>query len=454
MNETPIYYLANVPQDLRRRVLDLCFKRLWHEGLDLLRTHGFGYYNQDDLINFYHWAPATLPHQAADPTPDPFPQAPRDYPQPSPEHIDDIQKRLADVRPDVLERVHDALKQGTIEQAGSLLWHAGAGFSSAELYEYRKTLFPPNSLVDAYTPGPPILRPSDRSADEVGRGVLAEPHTASPPISSSSSPSNCVASDGPLTTDNGHLTAGHSLPVANPDLPPTASATPELQNVKPEPAPEAPPAALSAIPAVPAPEQAVARKRRGKIPALPKEIRDELNARLEANDSYKTIIRWLTRKGHPGFNQQNLHLWKKGGYQDWRRENERIQTQIMHREWLTEQVAQTKPGELFILIDQLFVTQLLDSLFGLDTGLMKQGLAASPRHFISLFSAYNRFKRDAMNTEPFRAFLQRERERTRAGKRGLSHEAMRIIDEAFGLRPRQPDPDPAQPSNIVKDSQT
>src|SRR4051794_24805318 len=66
ITETPKYYLADVPQDLRRRVLDLCFKRLWHEGLELLQQNGIHHYDRDDLMNFYSWAPTILPNHATD----------------------------------------------------------------------------------------------------------------------------------------------------------------------------------------------------------------------------------------------------------------------------------------------------------------------------------------------------------------------------------------------------
>src|ERR1051325_3933158 len=58
----PKYYLADVPHKLRRRVLDLCVKRLWQDARDLLHERGFTQYTFDDLQSFYDWAPAELPH--------------------------------------------------------------------------------------------------------------------------------------------------------------------------------------------------------------------------------------------------------------------------------------------------------------------------------------------------------------------------------------------------------
>src|SRR4051812_2282956 len=160
-NDTPKYYLADVPQHVRSRVLDLCTRRYYHEALKLLRMHSITHYTYDDLLSFYDWAPAELPlvgrgvpakPPAGSHSVDP---GPRDYSQPSPELIADIRDRLAQLPPEVLERAHTALKHDSIEAVASLLWKAGVGFSSADLYEYRKTLFPPNAMVNAYTSGPP-----------------------------------------------------------------------------------------------------------------------------------------------------------------------------------------------------------------------------------------------------------------------------------------------------------
>jgi len=60
----PKHYLVDVPQDLRRNVLDLCFKHLWQDALDLLERRGFCQYDLQDLIGFYNHAPTFLPESA------------------------------------------------------------------------------------------------------------------------------------------------------------------------------------------------------------------------------------------------------------------------------------------------------------------------------------------------------------------------------------------------------
>ena len=109
-------------------------------------------------------------------TPNLEPQA--RYPEPPAELLADIRKRLDELPPEVLARAHHALMHDTIDSAGSILYRAGLCLCSGELYEYRKTLFPPGALVDPLTQGPPVLR--DRSADSLSASSSASCPSVSP----------------------------------------------------------------------------------------------------------------------------------------------------------------------------------------------------------------------------------------------------------------------------------
>ena len=73
--------------------------------------------------------------------------------------------------------------------------------------------------------------------------------------------------------------------------------------------------------------------RQGKIARLPKNIRDQLNLRLQDGEPGKQLADWLNELdktkeilaelfgGRP-INEQNLTEWKQGGYQDWLRDQE------------------------------------------------------------------------------------------------------------------------------------
>ena len=219
-NETPKYHLAEVPQHLRVRLLDLCFRRLYYDAMKLLEVHGFNHYSQDDLLNFYNWAPTELPGVSEVGRGVPAePPLPRDYDQPAQEQLDELRQRLTAVPTDVLQRVHDVLKQDSIAAAASLLWKAGVCFSSAELYEYRKTLFPPNAMVDAYTSGPPTLRAEQSGLMDSGINGLVGSDS-----SSDGSSALCIASASPPKPDNmipaGQATRVNAVPQerANPKI--------------------------------------------------------------------------------------------------------------------------------------------------------------------------------------------------------------------------------------------
>jgi hypothetical protein len=61
MNAYPKHYLADVPHDLRMRVLDLCIHRQWHDALDLLHQTGFTQYEWWEVVWFHDHAPTNLP---------------------------------------------------------------------------------------------------------------------------------------------------------------------------------------------------------------------------------------------------------------------------------------------------------------------------------------------------------------------------------------------------------
>ena len=75
--------------------------------------------------------------------------------------------------------------------------------------------------------------------------------------------------------------------------------------------------------------------RTGKIARLPLAIREELNARLRDNENGQTLLAWLNAlpicqqriqgewNGEP-ISDQNLSIWRSGGFSDWIKDEDRI----------------------------------------------------------------------------------------------------------------------------------
>jgi hypothetical protein len=143
---------------------------------------------------------------------------------------------------------------------------------------------------------------------------------------------------------------------------------------------------------------------------------------LDEGSTYESIIEWLDQSGFPAVNKVNLHNWHHGGFQDWLREQERIENQSAQREWLDDIITQSQPGDLHHCIYSLFASQIMDSLFGMDTAKLKTGLAAKPRDYIALMNGFRRLDKQLTDAPEFQEFLNRQRE-PKNGKHGLSPDA-------------------------------
>jgi hypothetical protein len=76
--------------------------------------------------------------------------------------------------------------------------------------------------------------------------------------------------------------------------------------------------------------------RNGKIARLPRDIRDELNRRLDNGEGESALLPWLNalpavqavlavQFGASPVSQQNLTKWRQGGYQHWLKQHEHNQ---------------------------------------------------------------------------------------------------------------------------------
>ena len=68
--------------------------------------------------------------------------------------------------------------------------------------------------------------------------------------------------------------------------------------------------------------------RNGKIARLPLEIREYVNELLRSNHTYAHISDELAKAGHPNLSAANISHWKHGGYIDWLREQQQLETRL------------------------------------------------------------------------------------------------------------------------------
>ena len=95
----------------------------------------------------------------------------------------------------------------------------------------------------------------------------------------------------------------------------------------------------------------IMKTRNGKIARLPKEVREQLNYRLENGWSGTRLVKWLNElpevrqvlreefHGHP-ISAQNLSQWREGGYLDWLRHQDSREG----LRWMLERAEDLKEG--------------------------------------------------------------------------------------------------------------
>src|SRR5437016_11566713 len=81
------------------------------------------------------------------------------------------------------------------------------------------------------------------------------------------------------------------------------------------------------------------RHRRGKVARLPKAVRDRLNLMLLDGFSYGDIVEKLGPEGN-GITEAHIGEWKPGGYQDWLRDQRRVEALKYRQEFAFELVCE------------------------------------------------------------------------------------------------------------------
>src|SRR5688572_24654061 len=112
--------------------------------------------------------------------------------------------------------------------------------------------------------------------------------------------------------------------------------------------------------------------RQGKIARLPAPLRDQVCQSMHDGIRYRQIISTLAQQGHPGLTHSNLSNWKKGGYQDWLRAQERLEQRDFKHQ-LAEQQAKTNDPtyhDAAVYLAQLQFFEALNRLDGAELSLL------------------------------------------------------------------------------------
>jgi hypothetical protein len=155
--------------------------------------------------------------------------------------------------------------------------------------------------------------------------------------------------------------------------------------------------------------------RLGKIARLPREIREELNVRLQNGEVGRVLVDWLNglpaaqevlkaRFEGRAITEQNLSEWKQGGYEDWVRHQENCAYALMLTEMsedLEEEARDTRLEERLAAVMAVALARLLREAEEAPAG------AERTKTILDVARQLSQLRRDSQQAERVR--MERER---------------------------------------------
>lgn|SRR3990167_1907362 len=185
----------------------------------------------------------------------------------------------------------------------------------------------------------------------------------------------------------------------------------------------------------------MANQRTGKIARAPFEVRTRVNELMRDGATAAKIIAFLDSKGIAGLNHQNVTNWREGGYQDWLKEQERLQDMRAKREFAFEIVKANEGGKIHEAGLNLAASQIFEMLQDFDATEFKELLQTDPENYARIVGALAKISKEALNFEKYRAAVvnaKEELQKLRDPKQTLGDDERKAIvekvDEILGLK--------------------
>src|SRR4051812_28512488 len=115
------------------------------------------------------------------------------------------------------------------------------------------------------------------------------------------------------------------------------------------------------------------RQRNGRVARLTKKVRDTINTMLLDGHTYAQIIEAVPIDGPP-LSEDSISTWKSGGYQDWLKEQQRVDTIRSKQDFAVDLCNDTEGGKIHQATLQVAATNLCELLVDLDPAAMRQVL--------------------------------------------------------------------------------
>ena len=180
------------------------------------------------------------------------------------------------------------------------------------------------------------------------------------------------------------------------------------------------------------------RRRTGKVARLPKPVRDQINQMLLDGLPYSEILQKLGEQVQH-ISDDNLSNWKAGGYQDWLREQQRVEMIRFRQEFAIDLVGNVDPSKVHQATLQVAAANMVELLVDLDPITLRETLENEPDKYTRLLNAIARLSDGEIKCERHRtneAERQAKIAKDRAlaeKKGGISPEALKAAKDALKL---------------------
>lgn len=190
----------------------------------------------------------------------------------------------------------------------------------------------------------------------------------------------------------------------------------------------------------------MSQARKGKIARAPVDVRKSVNEMLRNNVPYARIIKFLESKDIFGVDDQNITNWRgkpaeSSGYNDWLKQEERLEDMSAKREFAMEIVKQNQGSQLHEATLHLAASQLYDAITDFDVTRLKDLLDESPENYAAIVNSLAKLSKGALDLRKYQDAVrdaQKEIQKLRDPKSDLTDEDRKAIvnkvDEILGLK--------------------
>jgi len=127
-------------------------------------------------------------------------------------------------------------------------------------------------------------------------------------------------------------------------------------------------------------------RRTGKVARKPKLIRDRINQMLLDGVPYAEIASSLGPDGSD-LDDRILSRWKSGGYQDWLREQQKVDVARLEQEFASDLACSKDGNKIHQATIQIAAAKLCELLLNLDPSALRETLESDPDKYTRLLNA-------------------------------------------------------------------